>query len=183
MNLDTIAADVRVCVRCPLHEGRRNAVPGEGPGNARIMLIGEAPGREEDLQGRPFAGRAGKVLDDVLREAGLRRQDIFITSVVKCRPPRNRVPRKGEVATCVAAHLRRQIEVISPDIICLLGGVAVGALLGATPLSLVRGRPLRREHVFLPTYHPAAAGRNPRWRQAFTEDMLLLGRLLEQGIG
>lgn len=182
MSLDSIAAEVRVCVRCPLHEGRRNAVSGEGPSTARIMLVGEAPGREEDLQGRPFVGRAGKVLDEVLRDAGLNRQDLFITSVVKCRPPHNRVPRKAEIETCVTAHLQRQIKAISPEIICLLGGVAVVALLGVTRLSAVRGQLLHREHEFFPTYHPAAAGRNPHWRQVFMEDMVRLRGLVENGI-
>jgi DNA polymerase len=183
MNLDAIAAEVRVCTRCPLHRERNLAVPGEGPSDARLMLVGEAPGKEEDLQGLPFVGRAGRVLDEVLQGAGLLRDRLFITSVVKCRPPRNRTPHRLEVDTCIAWYLRRQIEAIQPEIICLLGGVAAHALLGADGLAAVRGKLVRRERLFFPTFHPAGAGRNSRWRQAFAEDMARLAKMVKQGSG
>lgn len=178
MRLSTIAREIRVCTRCDLREGRQRAVPGEGPTGARIMLVGEAPGREEDSQGRPFVGRSGRLLDESLKKAGLRRDDLFITSVVKCRPPKNRVPRKWEWETCIQAHLRRQIDVIDPAIICLLGGVATKALLGMDRLLGQRGRIFRRENrIFFPTYHPAAAGRNRSWYRDFCEDMEKFRRL------
>lgn len=172
MNLSTIAREIRVCTRCNLHKGRQRTVPGEGPSWARVMLVGEAPGREEDIHGRPFVGRSGRMLDEILKKAGLGRDDLFITSVVKCRPPKNRVPRRSEWETCIQAHLRRQIDVIDPTIICLLGGVATKALLGKYRLSEQRGRVFRRERrSFFPTYHPAGAGRNRSWYRAFSEDM------------
>ena len=177
MNLSIIADEVRSCTRCPLHQERQRAVPGEGSARARIMLIGEAPGKQEDMQGRPFVGRSGKILDNALQIAGLKREDLFITSVVKCRPPHNRLPRKSEVETCVAAHLRRQINVIQPDVICLLGGVSAKALLGESNVSRIRGRPIQGDRLYFPTYHPAAAGRNPAWRTAFEADLMQLRNL------
>jgi DNA polymerase len=144
------------------------------------MLVGEAPGREEDIQGRPFVGRSGRVLDESLEKAGLSRGDLFITSVVKCRPPKNRIPRKWEWETCIQAHLRRQIDVIDPGIICLLGGVATKALLGMDRLSEGRGRIFRGgNRIFFPTYHPAAAGRSRSWHRVFFEDMARLHSLAQ----
>lgn len=181
MGLDAIAREIRECTRCPLHKSRRHAVPGEGPARARIMLVGEAPGREEDIQGRPFVGRAGKILGEALDGAGLKREELFITSVVKCRPPHNRPPHRHEIETCVGAHLQRQMKAIQPDIVCLLGRVAAGALVGEERLSEIRGRLFRREWFFFPTYHPAAAGRNPAWRGALAEDLALLRSLADGG--
>ncbi|MEW5944097.1 MAG: uracil-DNA glycosylase [Pseudomonadota bacterium] len=181
MGLDAIAREIRECTRCPLHESRTCAVPGEGPADARIMLVGEAPGREEDIRGRPFIGRAGKILDEALQGAGLKREALFITSVVKCRPPHNRTPHKHEIETCVATHLQRQIKAIQPDIVCLLGRVAAGALLGEARLFVIRGRLFRRDRLYIPTTHPAAAGRNPAWRKALAEDLALLHSLVNGG--
>jgi uracil-DNA glycosylase family 4 len=180
VTLKSIAQEIRSCTRCELHKGRELAVPGEGPATATVMLIGEAPGREEDLTGRPFVGVSGKLLDSVLREAGLKRDDLFITSVVKCRPPRNRMPRKSEQKTCMEAHTRRQIQMIRPRIICLLGGVASKALLGIERIAETRGKIIRKgEGAFFVTYHPAAARRNPKWHQSFLKDMKKLRRLVE----
>lgn len=178
MNLSAIADEVRSCTRCPLYQERHCVVPGEGSARARIMLIGEAPGAQEDLQGRPFVGRSGKILDHALQIAGLKRQDLFITSVVKCRPPHNRLPRKTEVETCIAAHLQRQISVIQPFIICILGGVSAKALLGEANLSRIRGCLIQRDRLYFPTYHPAAAARNPAWRQIFEADLVQLRSLI-----
>ncbi len=183
MNLRAIAREVRHCTSCHLHRERQRAVPGEGSEKAKIVLVGEAPGREEDIQGRPFVGRSGKILDQVLVFAGLKRDDLFITSVVKCRPPGNRVPRRVEYQTCVQAHLWRQIDAIDPVIICLLGGVAVKALLGTIRISEIRGNVIRRgKKRFFPTYHPAAAGRNPSWYRRLSKDMAKLRTLLESGL-
>ncbi|NIO03346.1 MAG: uracil-DNA glycosylase [Proteobacteria bacterium] len=180
VELGAIAREVRDCTRCHLHRERQRAVPGEGSENAKIVLVGEAPGREEDIQGRPFVGRSGKILDQVLVLAGLKRDDLFITSVVKCRPPGNRVPRRVEYETCIRAHLWRQIDAIDPIIICLLGGVAAKALLGTHRLSEIRGNVIKQgKKKFFPTYHPAGAGRNPSWYRRLSKDMAKLRTLLE----
>jgi DNA polymerase len=155
-----------------LATGRTKAVPGEGPYNARIMLVGEAPGREEDLTGRPFVGRAGRLLDSVLEPIGIPRKNVFITNIVKCRPPKNRQPTKRERDTCKEAYLQRQIDVIRPRLVVLLGRTAAQALLGAKSLKRVRGRVVRRGRVeYLCTYHPGAVLRNPRRRGTFSEDL------------
>ncbi len=179
VKLTVIAREIRHCTRCSLFRDRQKAVPGEGPENAKMVLLGEAPGREEDIQGRPFVGLSGRILDQVLRDAGLKREDFFITSVVKCRPPRNRVPRRIEYETCIRAHLWRQIDAINPVVICLLGGVAAKALLNVNRLSEIRGKVVKRgRKTFFPTYHPAAAGRNRSWYQALSEDIAKLRSLL-----
>ncbi len=123
--LDQIAQEVRNCTACALHKGRTHAVPGEGPLNAEIMFIGEAPGRNEDQQGRPFVGPAGKLLEELLAEIGLAREDVWIGNVVKCRPPDNRDPRPEEIAAC-AGYLQRQIDVLEPKMIATLGPLLNG---------------------------------------------------------
>jgi DNA polymerase len=148
--------------------------------DANILCIGEAPGREEDLQGRPFVGRSGKVLDEILKGAGLERNTLFITSVVKCRPPNNRVPKRSEQETCLKSHTQRQIQIIQPKIICLLGGVAAQALLGIKRVSEKRGRLCEKAgYRFFPTYHPAAACRSRTWYRALSKDMKRLRELVE----
>jgi uracil-DNA glycosylase family 4 len=182
VSLEKIAGEIAVCTKCELHLGRTMAVPGEGPADARIMMVGEAPGRHEDEKGRPFVGRSGKVLDGLLRSAGLKREELFITSIVKCRPPHNRVPRRNEYEVCIQAHLRRQVDLIRPDLICILGGVAASALLNLRSVNGYRGKLLelngRRYYV---TYHPAAAGRNTAWRAKMSEDLAALERRLSEG--
>lgn len=181
MTLKSIAQEIRSCTRCELHRSRKRAVPGDGPATAKVMLIGEAPGREEDLSGKPFVGLSGRLLDGVLREAGLKRDELFITSVVKCRPPGNRTPRRSEQSTCMETHTRRQIRFIRPRIICLLGGVAGKAFLGIECIAETRGKVISKgEGTFFVTYHPAAARRNPRWCRSFLEDMKKLRRLVEE---
>jgi DNA polymerase len=136
------------------------------------MLVGEAPGREEDLSGRPFVGRAGRLLNSVLESIGMPRENVFITNIVKCRPPRNRKPTKREMDTCNEAYLQRQIDVIRPRLVVLLGRTAAQALLGAESLKRVRGRAVRQGRVeYLCTYHPAAVLRNPRRRRTFSKDL------------
>ncbi|MCS7137696.1 MAG: uracil-DNA glycosylase, partial [Candidatus Caldarchaeum sp.] len=123
--MDAVADEVRGCRLCPLWMSRRNAVPGEGNPNAEVMFIGEGPGEDEDLQGRPFVGRSGKLLTEALEKAGIRREDVFITNVVKCRPPGNREPTPEETSVCTKNYLFRQIELVNPRLIVLLGSVAV----------------------------------------------------------
>ena len=123
--MEAIRQKVKVCQECPLHQGRKNAVPGEGPVNARVMCIGEGPGQHENEQGKPFVGQAGKFLDELLASGGLKREEVFITNVVKCRPPSNRDPEPRELAAC-RAYLDEQIELINPEIIVTLGRFSMG---------------------------------------------------------
>ena len=137
--LEKIAEEVRQCRKCPLGSLRTNAVPGEGNPDARIMFIGEAPGADEDAQGRPFVGRAGKLLDKIIEACGLKRSDVFIGNILKCRPPDNRDPRAEEIISCLP-YLQRQIEIIKPEIIVALGAHAARTLLNTTkPIGQLRG--------------------------------------------
>ena len=151
------------CHKCRLSEGRTHAVPGEGPADARVMFIGEAPGETEDRRGLPFCGRAGAFFDEMLAVAGIDRAAVFVTSAVKCRPPGNRTPRKDELATCRAAWLDRQIAAIDPGIVVLMGKTPIRQLLFETgALAALHGRWREAEgRRFLMTYHPAAGMRFP----------------------
>ena len=170
--LDRTARAVRACVRCRLHETRNFAVPGEGPARAGVLLVGEAPGKDEDGSGHPFVGRAGHILDRALGSAGLRRRDVYITNVVKCRPPGNRTPRADEIETC-RPYLLAQTAALRPTIIVTLGTTALRSLLGsAVELNGVRGRLLEFEGVpLLPTYHPAAVLYNRRLERVLVADL------------
>ena len=142
--LEEVAAEVRSCVKCPLHLSREERRPGEGPPDASIMIVGEAPGRNEDEQGRPFVGAAGRNLDDLLSEVGVSRGSVFITNTVKCRPPANRRPARNELDTC-HPYLRRQIEAIAPKVIVLLGDAAVKEFFPQSSLGQAHGKPVKRE--------------------------------------
>lgn len=181
-----VAEQIRSCSACPLYKGRKNAVPGEGSLNAQVMFIGEAPGRREDETGRPFVGAAGKLLDELLNRAGLERTGVFITNVVKCRPPNNRDPREEEVEAC-SKHTNRIIEIISPKIIVTLGnhsGKYVFEKLAGLEwhgVSRARGRVysakvLGIEVRIIPTYHPAAALYNPKLKERLESDFDLVGK-------
>lgn len=154
--LSAIAQAVRACQGCVLNTCRTNTVPGEGNPAAQIMIVGEAPGRQEDEAGQPFVGMAGKFLDKLLVTAGLDRQSVFITNVVKCRPPSNRKPEREEVEAC-APFLKRQIEAIDPKLIICLGGTAAFALLGIKSLAKEHGKLIERDgRSYFVAYHPAA---------------------------
>ncbi len=182
--LEAIAEEIRGCRRCALAEGRANAVPGEGPADAAIMFIGEGPGNQEDRQGRPFVGPAGKLLDELLSDAGLSRSQVFITNIIKCRPPGNRDPRPEEIHAC-RDYLDGQIAAINPRVICLLGRPATQALLDPkAAIGKVHGRPFEREGIlYVPIYHPAAALHNPGLSSALVEDFMKLKALLEHHLG
>jgi uracil-DNA glycosylase family 4 len=138
--LEKITAEVNQCRKCTLGSLRTNAVPGEGNSNARIMFVGEGPGADEDAQGRPFVGRAGQLLDKVIAAMGLKRSEVFIGNVIKCRPPENRDPRADEIISCLP-YLQRQIEIINPEIIVALGAHAARTLLNTTkPIGQLRGQ-------------------------------------------
>ncbi|MEM2652633.1 MAG: uracil-DNA glycosylase [Candidatus Caldarchaeum sp.] len=170
--LDKIAEEVRRCTLCPLWRSRTNTVPGEGNHRAEVMLIGEGPGEDEDLQGRPFVGRSGKLLTEALKEAGWSREDVFITNVVKCRPPDNREPTPEERSICSDRYLRKQIEAINPRLIILLGAVAVKTLLGIGSVTAVRGKAFEKHgRKYFCTYHPAAALYNPANKTTFFKDI------------
>ena len=170
--LQQIAEDIRQCQACPLHRTRQHAVPGAGDPAAEVMLIGEGPGREEDRQGQPFVGASGKYLDQLLRSSGLSRSDIYITNVVKCRPPENRNPDKDEIAAC-RHWLETQIETIAPKLIVPMGNPALQWFVPGGRITKARSRPqLRPEgYAMLPAIHPAAglhrAANRPNIEQDF----------------
>jgi DNA polymerase len=165
--LEKIAEEVRRCCKCGLGESRTNAVPGEGSPDAQIMFIGEGPGADEDAQGRPFVGRAGQLLDKIIKACGLERSDVFIANILKCRPPDNRDPRAEEITSCLP-YLQRQIEIINPEIIVALGAHAARTLLNTTKsIGQLRGQfheyyaGINRPPVkLMATYHPAYLLRN-----------------------
>ena len=142
-HLRRLLPDVRGCPLCKLSRSRKNAVPGEGQLSAKIMFIGEAPGRSEDEKGRPFVGAAGRILDELLKKAGIERSEVFITNIVKCRPPNNRVPKEDELTAC-RPYLDRQIALIKPKVICILGRTAYSSLLGGSSITANRGKIVER---------------------------------------
>jgi DNA polymerase len=163
------------CVKCKLSEaGRHNIVFGEGSPDADLMFIGEGPGRDEDLQGVPFVGRAGQKLNEIINAMGLKREDVYIANIVKCRPPQNRNPEQDEVESCIP-YLHQQIEVIKPKVICALGSVSAKTLLEEdTPISKMRGNWYEYRGVpLMPTFHPAYLLRNytPETRKKVWDDM------------
>ena len=178
--LDEIAAEIRVCTRCELHRTRTNSVPGEGPADARIMFIGEAPGWNEDQQGRPFVGAAGKFLEELLGAAGLKRSDVLITNVVKSRPPGNRDPLPDEIVAC-APFLQRQIDTIDPDVIVTLGRFSMAKWFPGERISRIHGQPKRDgKRLIVPMYHPAAALHQQALKTTILEDFAKLPRILAE---
>lgn len=171
-NLEEIRAEMGQCRRCKLYPGAKNLVFGEGSASARLMFIGEAPGAEEDLQGRPFVGAAGQVLNNLLNKLGLSREEVYITNVVKSRPPENRDPQPDEIAACLP-FLLKQIKAIQPRVIVTLGKIATQALLGShEPITRIRGQWQRFDHLrVMPTFHPSYLLRFPKERRKTWEDM------------
>jgi DNA polymerase len=163
------------CTRCKLCEGRTHIVFGAGNPNAKLVFIGEGPGRDEDLQGEPFVGAAGQLLTKIIAAIGLTREEVYICNIIKCRPPRNRNPLPDEIAAC-APFLYRQLQSIKPLFVCALGKFAAQTLLETDrPISRLRGRFHEVEGLrILPTYHPAYLLRNPEQKRAVWEDMKLL---------
>ena len=178
--LEQIASEISVCTRCELHRTRTKSVPGEGPADARIMFIGEAPGWNEDQQGRPFVGAAGKFLEELLAEAGLTRGDVFITNVVKSRPPGNRDPLPDEISAC-APFLDRQIEVIDPEVIVTLGRYSMARWFPGERISRIHGQPKKvGRRLIVPMYHPAAALHQQALKKTILEDFGRLPRILAE---
>ena len=178
--LTDLYAEVAVCQRCALSSARRNAVPGEGPENADIMFIGEAPGFHEDRQGKPFVGAAGHFLNELLASIGLGREDVYICNVLKCRPPGNRDPKAEEIEAC-RPFLDRQIELIAPKMIVTLGRFSMARWFPNVRISRIHGRPKKIGGVlYLPMFHPAAALHQPRYRVDIEQDMLKIPQFLAQ---
>lgn len=179
-SLDAIAAMVETCTRCPLYKTAKHAVPGEGNPHAELMCVGEGPGANEDETGRPFVGAAGQLLTKILAAINLKRDEVFITNVVKHRPPGNRTPLPDEITAC-RPYLVRQIELIRPKVILAFGTVAAQSLLD-TKLALGKLRGAVHRYHGIPvivTYHPAALLRNPAWKRPTWEDVQLARRILD----
>jgi DNA polymerase len=178
-SLEKIEKEVAVCRRCPLWKTRQNAVPGEGPADAGIMLVSEAPGASEDRMGRPFVGRAGKILGGLTASAGLKREEVYITNILKCRPPGNRNPKQEEIRACTP-YLDRQINIIKPGIICTLGNFATAYILEkfslpVEPIGRIHGQVFSISNLLLkakiiPMYHPAAAVYNANMLPVLKDD-------------
>lgn len=179
--LAELAAQIRVCTRCPLWETRTLAVPGDGRAGAKVMIIAEAPGKEEDESGHPFVGSAGRFLNHVLEGTGLDRSDFFITNTVKCRPPKNRTPKKIEVDTCTSSYLFEQIELVNPKLVMLLGIVAAKRVLGVKSINEARGRiHLHEGRKYLVGYHPAVRFYREDLGEKVKEDFAKLKREIKK---
>ncbi len=168
--LKQVAAEAAVCIKCDLQYSRKLAVPGEGPANVQIMFIGEGPGFHENEQGRPFVGAAGHFLDELLAAINLQRKDVFITNVVKCRPPGNRDPKIEEIEAC-SDYLERQMQAINPKVIVTLGRHSMSRFLPNAKISEVHGQAMKvRGRTIVPMYHPAAALHQASLRQVIEAD-------------
>jgi DNA polymerase len=179
--MESIAAAVRVCTLCKLHEGRKRAVPGAGPVPTDIMFIGEGPGYHEDQQGLPFVGNSGKYLEKLLAMINLTRDDVFIANVVKCRPPENRDPETIEVKTCTENYLFRQIALIDPKVIVTLGRFSMGLFFPGAKITAIHGKvKWDAERCYLPLFHPAAVLRTPSLEPAMADDFKQIPALLAE---
>lgn len=178
--LKAIAQDVIICRACVLYQGRRKAVPGDGAMHADIMFIGEGPGQYEDEQGLPFVGRSGQYLEELLRMIGLHRQEVYITNVVKCRPPNNRDPLPNEIEAC-KSYLDRQIEVIDPILIATLGRYSMARYFPNGKITQIHGKPkVDNGRIYYPLFHPAAVLRNPDLRPAMEADFRRMADLVKE---
>ncbi len=178
--VEEIAGEISGCTLCPLHEGRTQTVPGSGSANASIMFIGEAPGAREDEQGIPFVGRSGQYLNYLLDQIGLSRPDVFITNVVKCRPPDNRDPKTDEIEAC-KDYLERQIDTINPEVIVTVGRFSMARYFPKAKISAIHGQPkYENGRAYYPIFHPAAALRNPGLRRDMEEDFKRLLTVIEE---
>jgi uracil-DNA glycosylase family 4 len=170
--LDKVVEEMGDCKRCKLHSLRKNIVFGVGNSNARLMFVGETPGAEEDEQGIPFVGKAGQLLTNIIEAINLKRSDVYIANIIKCRPPSNRNPDEDEITTCIS-FLKKQIEIIAPEIVCTLGNIATRALLDTDlEVTKLRGRFHERSGLkVMPTYHPSYLLMDPSKKRETWEDM------------
>lgn len=173
VDLDGIASEISACTKCALSACRKRTVPGEGNPGCELLFVGEGPGAEEDVQGRPFVGPAGELLTRMIVAMGLTRDEVFIANVVKCRPPGNRTPQPEEVAACMP-YLQRQIAVLRPKLICTLGNTPLRALMGDDSLGITRMRGRQLDYAgipLIPTFHPSYLLRNPEAKKPCWEDL------------
>ena len=181
LTYDDLKKDAQSCTKCGLSKTRKSVVFGNGPVPCDLMLIGEAPGADEDEQGLPFVGRAGKLLTDILKAIKFERNDVYIANIVKCRPPGNRTPSPTEMETCIP-YLKKQIELIGPKLILCVGLTAAhGLLLNKDSLTSLRGKVFEYEgRKVMVTYHPAALLRNPNWKRGCWEDVQAFRKLYDE---
>lgn len=180
-NLELIVKEIQNCSRCELHAGRTTAVPGEGPHHAEIMFIGEGPGFHEDQSGRPFVGASGNFLSQMLEMISMNRNDVYITNVVKCRPPGNRDPEPVEIDTCTKSFLERQIELIDPKVIVTLGRFSMALWFPSARISHIHGKPRKvGKRLIVPFFHPAAALHQQSLRETLLEDFKKLPEFIAQ---
>ncbi|MCH9658579.1 uracil-DNA glycosylase [archaeon] len=178
--LEKIRQDVTECTKCELSKTRIKSVPGKGNFKADVIFVGEAPGKNEDLNGEPFIGIAGKKISAALEDAGISREDVYITNIVKCRPPKNRVPNTTERSTC-QEYLKQEISIIKPKIICILGNTAFSSLLGGSEIVKHRGRLVRKEkQMYFLTIHPAATIYNQELIVALKNDIAKLFQIITE---
>jgi DNA polymerase len=178
-DLDELAQLIKRCPDCDLSQTRTQAVPGDGPADAKVMFVGEAPGYYEDKSGSPFVGNAGKFLNELLASAGMSREEVFITNVVKCRPPQNRDPMKDEIDAC-DKWLNRQIEIIDPRVIVTLGRFSMAKFFAGESISKIHGQPRKvGGRTIVPMFHPAAALHQERFRSLIVDDFKRLAGILE----
>ena len=179
-SLEQIAKEVKVCVACPLHLSRKNAVPGEGPPNSDLMFIGEGPGFHENEQGRPFVGAAGRFLEELLASIHMNREQVFIGNVIKCRPPGNRDPQLDEIQAC-SSYLDRQIRVVNPKVIITLGRFSMARFFPKARISSIHGQAKWVQgRLIVAMYHPAAALHQPSLREVVRQDFSRLPQFIEQ---
>jgi len=183
--IEDLERRIRTCTLCRLSKSRKNAVPGEGPYDARLVLVGEGPGRNEDLHGVPFCGAAGRFLDELLKIAGLTRPEVYISNIVKCRPPENRVPQDDEIEICTNNYLKKQIALVKPKLVVAMGRTSAKALLGSeVNMATEHGKVLQHEYggvkfqLFV-TYHPAASLYGAQAKLKLKEDFSKLSQVLK----
>ena len=180
LSLEIIQEKVKVCKKCDLCNTRKNAVPGKGNQKADVVFIGEAPGKNEDLHGEPFIGTAGKKLNDALENAGLPRNNVYITNIVKCRPPNNRIPNDIEKSMC-SNYLENELTIINPKIVCLLGNTSFYSILGGKEISKNHGKFIsRNDRMYFVTFHPAAIIYNQKLEKIFKSDIKKLVSKLQK---
>jgi len=177
---DSLVSEILVCTKCNLCQERTQAVPGEGSLQAKVMFVGEGPGKQEDLQGIPFCGASGKLLDLLLQSIELKREDVYITNIVKCRPPNNRDPFDNEKGTC-SPYLNKQIEFIKPLIIATLGRHSMNFFLPELKISEVHGKPLRRKgQIYIPLYHPAVGLYRASMKEELLKDFQIIKKVIDK---
>jgi len=179
-SLEVIRQKVIICKNCDLCKTRKNSVPGAGNQNADIVFVGEAPGKREDLRGKPFVGTAGKKLDEALEKSGLTRNQVYITNIVKCRPPKNRIPNDNEKIMC-NDYLEYELSIMNPNIICLMGNTAYGSILNGKCVSKNHGEIIDKDkRMYFISYHPTATIYNPKLGKIFKNDIKKLAKIIRK---